>query len=251
MTVYFTSDWHLWHTNIIKYAKRPFENASDMNKTILDNFFDTVIRGSTVYFLGDFAFGSASRHQEIRGILKDIDDHCKFHVILGNHDHRIQGLLVEECESVAPLKEIKIGSQKITLCHYPMHSFNGSHHNNWQLYGHHHRDTNTIIPGKRYNVCLEANYYRPISFEELHAKMSQREDNWDFIPPERRRRQQDSDHLRKELAKEKKKLASLRGKMNEVFLEKAPEKVVSEAKMYLARQETLVEELEEKLDQNP
>lgn len=190
MTTYFTSDWHLWHTNIIKYANRPFEDVTEMNKTILGNFFDTVSAGDTVYFLGDFAFGKKEHFAQIKEVLTKITSFCEFHVVLGNHDYSIRDLLEQHCASVTPLKVIGTKEQKITLCHYPMHSFSGSHYNNWQLYGHHHRDTNIQILGKRYNVCLEANNYHVVSFEQLYKIMQERDNNWDYITPEMRERRQ-------------------------------------------------------------
>ncbi|MHA1930846.1 MAG: metallophosphoesterase family protein [Candidatus Thorarchaeota archaeon] len=247
MTVYFTSDWHLFHANIIKYAKRPFKDAAQMNKTILDNFYDAVKHRDTVYFLGDFAFGTKSRISQITEVLSGITSHCKFHMILGNHDNSIRDLFEQHCASVTPLRTIEFQGLKISLCHYPMHSFSGSHYNNWQLYGHHHRDTNTEIPGKRYNVGVDIHDYRPVSFEYLRGIMQERDNNWDFIPPERRRRKQDEGKVRRDLSKAKELLASLRKKMDDDFLENAPAKVVAEMKTSLAEQERTVKELEERV----
>ena len=56
-----TSDLHLDHTNIIKYCKRPFMNTEDMNKTLVDNWNNTISNKDTVYFLGDMSFGKGSR----------------------------------------------------------------------------------------------------------------------------------------------------------------------------------------------
>lgn len=54
--IYFTSDWHLGHTNIIKYCNRPFQNADDMDWKIIKNFNEIVKPEDTTYFLGDFCF---------------------------------------------------------------------------------------------------------------------------------------------------------------------------------------------------
>ncbi len=184
MPTYFTSDWHLRHSNIIKYAKRPFNNVLEMNKAILDMFFATVKKGDTVYFLGDFAFSSKSQFSKIVELLEQITETTIFHCILGNHDYKIQNVLEQHCKSISPLRTINLEGEKITLCHYPMHTFSASHHNTWQLYGHHHSDTNKEILGKRYNVCLEANDYKLVSFEQLKEIMLNRENNWDYLTPE-------------------------------------------------------------------
>ena len=60
--IWFTSDWHLDHANIIKYANRPFANVAEQKKVILENFFTAVQRGDVVYHLGNFAFSTEQFH---------------------------------------------------------------------------------------------------------------------------------------------------------------------------------------------
>ena len=198
--VYFTSDWHLYHTNIIKYSHRPFKNFSDMNKVILQNYFETVNPGDTVFFLGDFTFGKQTQYSELVNIIKKITDGIDFHVILGNHDHqKVRSLFKKYAKSVEKLKEVKVGGQSITMCHYPMVSYNQSHRNAWQLYGHHHRSTDEEIPGKRWNVCVDVNDFKPVSFRELRKIMERRENNWDYIIPDSDRNNQDGSQSRRSL----------------------------------------------------
>ena len=249
MRTFFTSDWHLWHTNIIKYANRPFKDSEEMNKVILDNFFETVDSGDTVYFLGDFAFSNKERLAEIIDVLTKINDYVTFHFILGNHDYKIRELFEQHCASVSTLKVVEVNDQKITLCHFPMHSFSGSHHNNWQLYGHHHSDTNKEILGKRYNVCLEANDYKPILFEKLQEIMQKREDNWDYISPEIRKREKHIEKLERNLAKAEQGLIALQSKMTKEFLENAPEKIVNSMKKKISHQEKEIQGIKGELKQ--
>ena len=53
---YFSSDFHLDHTNILKYDNRPFASIEDMNEEIIKNHNRTVNPEDNFYFLGDFAF---------------------------------------------------------------------------------------------------------------------------------------------------------------------------------------------------
>ncbi len=87
---YFTSDWHLFHKNIIKYSHRPFKDVEMMNDSILKMFYSTVKNGDIVYFLGDFAFSSRSRESQIVSILKKMTEIVEIHFILGNHDDNIK-----------------------------------------------------------------------------------------------------------------------------------------------------------------
>jgi len=56
--IFFTSDLHLGHSNIIKYCDRPFKVQNEMNEVIIKNYNDLVKPEDTVYFLGDIAFMS-------------------------------------------------------------------------------------------------------------------------------------------------------------------------------------------------
>ncbi len=59
--VWFISDIHFDHANIIKYCSRPFKSTEEMNTTIGRNWNNTIVPNDVVYFLGDMAFGRGSR----------------------------------------------------------------------------------------------------------------------------------------------------------------------------------------------
>ena len=50
--IYLIADTHFYHTNIIKYCKRPFKDTYDMNKTIIDNWNRIVKPNDIVLTLG-------------------------------------------------------------------------------------------------------------------------------------------------------------------------------------------------------
>lgn len=170
--IWFTSDWHLGHTNIIKYCNRPFKDVDEMDKTILDNFFSLVKEGDTVYFLGDLTFKN-----EI--VLKVNSLFCrngiKVFYVKGNHD-------AKNYLSDLDIREVSINGQPITLCHYPMLSWNKSHFGAWQLHGHHHNNrVAEMFPGKRCNVAVDNWDFKPVSFEQLKEYMDKQPNNWDYI----------------------------------------------------------------------
>ena len=52
---FFTADWHLGHSNVIKYCGRPFSGVAEMGGIIQENWNKVVTPESTVYILGDCA----------------------------------------------------------------------------------------------------------------------------------------------------------------------------------------------------
>jgi calcineurin-like phosphoesterase family protein len=169
MTIWFTSDTHFSHANIIKYCNRPFASVDVMDETLIKNWNDCIKYGDLVYFLGDFAF------RRRQGLLSDLLDRLNgnIYLIYGNHDDGpIRDMTKFKWQGY--YKEIKIGSYKIVLMHYAMRTWRASHHGSWHLYGHSH-GTLKEDPGSRsFDVGVDANNYKPISFEEVKERMSKK-----------------------------------------------------------------------------
>ena len=60
MNIWFWSDTHLGHWNIVKYCGRPFKTLEEMDTTIIKNFNDRVEEDDLVFFLGDFCMKTSS-----------------------------------------------------------------------------------------------------------------------------------------------------------------------------------------------
>ena len=50
--IYFTSDLHFYHENVIKHANRPFSNVEEMNQTLINNWNKKVGISDEIYILG-------------------------------------------------------------------------------------------------------------------------------------------------------------------------------------------------------
>ena len=176
MSIYFTSDWHWGHDNIIKLCGRPFLNTDEMNLTIINNINNCLSKNDVLYVIGDVAFKSRSDLDNLFSLIrKDIT----IHLIVGNHDTR---KVYRYFRNVYfGYKDIKIKEQYITLCHFPMTSYKKSHFDAWHLYGHHHWNTNDQLKGKRMNVCVDIHNFKPVSFNQVSAFMKKRTCNWDYI----------------------------------------------------------------------
>lgn len=81
MSVWFTSDTHYSHTNIIKYCNRPFRDVNHMNIELALRWNERVKSGDTVYHLGDYGLGDIMNSLEYSKLLTG-----EKVLVLGNHD---------------------------------------------------------------------------------------------------------------------------------------------------------------------
>lgn len=58
--IWYTSDHHFDHRNIIKYCDRPFRDVDHMNEMLVKNHNDNVAPDDVVYFVGDLSLGVRS-----------------------------------------------------------------------------------------------------------------------------------------------------------------------------------------------
>jgi len=78
--IYFTSDTHFGHDNVIGFCNRPFASTEEMNEVMIRNWNERVTGADTVYILGDMFF----RCNDAEDILKRLKG--KKRLIVGNHD---------------------------------------------------------------------------------------------------------------------------------------------------------------------
>lgn len=163
--VFFISDTHFGHENIIKPCHRPFANADEMDEALIKSWNDTVKPGDRVYHLGDFSF---HRPEKTNWIISRLSGQ-KF-LIKGNHDWSIEKW-AEGFIWIRDLEMIRVGEQKIVLSHYAMRVWNCSHYGAWNLHGHSH-GTLPRLPGyKQADMGVDCWGYRPVPFEEIRVQM--------------------------------------------------------------------------------
>lgn len=79
--IFFTSDTHFSHVNIIKYCDRPFADTDQMDEAIIANWNRTVSPEDTVFHLGDIALGPIDKS------LAKVSRLNGYRIaVLGNHD---------------------------------------------------------------------------------------------------------------------------------------------------------------------
>ena len=166
--VFFTSDQHFGHFNIIRLCSRPFGTVEEMDEALLSKWNGKVKADDTVYILGDLFFRAA----KVEPILKTLNG--RKHLIVGNHDHtwmkRVEAS--DYFASVQTLKEVEVDGRVLTLCHYPMLSYPQARRG-YMVYGHIHnnvRDDYWPLIARRsrmLNAGADVNNFEPVSFDEL------------------------------------------------------------------------------------
>lgn len=170
--VYFTSDTHFNHRNIISFCSRPFSNVEEMNETIIDNWNRTVGPDDTVFHLGDFCLGGSAEWNRILDRLNG-----RIYLIMGNHDLRnIRQGYAGRFELVTMQMHIEIGKRQIYLNHYPFLCYSGAYDGTWQLFGHVHTGKSNVgkdVPRldllypTQYDVGMDNNNFTPVSFAQV------------------------------------------------------------------------------------
>jgi len=160
MQWYFTSDWHLNHSNIIKYCKRPFlssserelveaserglvpiksvhisrESVEQMNEAIIQATNQVAGEDDNLVILGDFCWSSTPK-DEISKLVSRLK--CKNrYLVWGNHDNR--QTFLPFFKATYDYHVFRIEGQNIFTTHYPCKSWPHSSYGSWMLYGHVH-----------------------------------------------------------------------------------------------------------------
>ena len=117
---FFTSDLHLGHRNIIRLCGRPFASLEEMDETLVRRWNRKVGQDDNVFVVGDLFF----RAEDPEGLLKRLNGRKT--LILGNHDRSWTDTvdLARYFKGVHTMLETSDGAHSLTLCHYPMMTFN-------------------------------------------------------------------------------------------------------------------------------
>lgn len=162
--IYFTSDTHFGHRNIIKYSKRPFNSVEEMDEALITNWNERVQPTDEIYHLGDFAF-KGSNSQEVMDRLNG-----KKHLVRGNHDPKHRENQLRGWEWIKDYYLLRYNGEKIILFHYGLRVWDCSHYGSIALYGHSHGG----LPGndQSLDVGTDCWNYRPVTLAEIKARLA-------------------------------------------------------------------------------
>jgi calcineurin-like phosphoesterase family protein len=185
--IFFTSDYHIGHNNILRLDNRPFKNINEMHETLIENWNSVVNDDSIVFYLGDYVYkGSNKLAKWFSSQLKG-----KIHFIMGNHDKYNNIVNLNRFEKIYGdntslggctiyVKDEHVGWQTIVMSHYAILSWNKAHRGSWHLHGHSHQglfnNTNMkwFYDKKVIDVGCNGWNYKPLSYKEIKDIMSKK-----------------------------------------------------------------------------
>ncbi len=191
--VWFTSDTHFGHKNIIKYCDRPFRDTDHMDEVMIERWNETVPANGLVFHLGDVALGDITKSLPK---ISRLNGHKI--LITGNHDRTFSKYGINKVETWIPEYEkhfqtvvgdkgsvITIAGVQFNLSHFP---YTGDHtpedrhadvrpvDNGMPLiHGHTHstdRVTLSVRGTHQIHVGVDAWDFRPVSFEQIKEEMN-------------------------------------------------------------------------------
>ena len=157
--IWFSSDQHFFHTNILKHCpNRKFSSVEEHDAHLIKVWNKRVKPEDTVFTLGDFAFGQVEKSFPVLDSLNG-----KKILITGNHD--VRHLKSDDFKSrFAAIHfgyhelEVKFEGHRtlIVLCHYPLESWNKMRYGSYHFFGHTHQTNVRHNHPYKFNVGVDS-----------------------------------------------------------------------------------------------
>lgn len=199
--IWFTSDCHFGHRNILNFCERPFENTKEMEKAIIENWNSVVKPEEKVFCLGDFSWFH-SRH-EIKKIVNRLNG--EIYMILGNHDKKEAFELCDTeklhiCSDITYLylrpetndsdNRFETNCYTVVLSHFPQLCYSQSEKSNtYNFFGHIHSRKDQpmiefgepikLLKQRQYDIGMDRHSYTPIDFFDILKKIDEYQ-YWDL-----------------------------------------------------------------------
>jgi calcineurin-like phosphoesterase family protein len=191
--VFFTSDWHIGHANVLAYDSRPFKDVDHMAEVLVGNFNASVPPHGLTYFLGDMGLCSGEKLKKVIERLNGTKV-----LVLGNHDKGSEAMYKIGFDVVLNGAVLWIANQRVTLTHCPLkgvwrepvdgmkgaiegenwhgekkqHRFTIEDLGQFHIHGHIHspnKGKSSRILGRQFDVGVAANNYRPVSISQIES----------------------------------------------------------------------------------
>jgi calcineurin-like phosphoesterase family protein len=194
--IWFVSDLHFFHNNVIKYCDRPFDTVELMNEILINNWNQVVSPEDSIYCLGDFSLAFrpielyTSRLNGTKYLVPGNHDMChSYHKRSRKEENRQKWIEKYQDHGWIVLPEktsINIdGVGTVDLCHHPYSNGEETRHGdkyakwrptdngNWLLHGHCHSPYQKNLDKRMIDVGVDAYYYKPVSIDEIRKLILQ------------------------------------------------------------------------------
>lgn len=199
--IFFTSDWHIGHANVIGYSNRPFKDVEHMSRVLVNNYNAAVPKDGLCYFIGDMGL---CKDEVLNKVMKQLNG-TKV-LVLGNHDNNPNSMYNRGFDVVTYGITLLIAKKRVTLSHCPLYGvyredvsrmerategenwhgetkprmkiFTTKDEGQYHLHGHIHSPNggkSSKILDRQYDVGVDANNYRPVSISQIESFIALRE----------------------------------------------------------------------------
>ncbi len=172
--IWFTSDTHYFHKNILKFCPntRRGKDETEMTNILVHEWNARVGQNDLVYHLGDVSFGN---EEQTRSVLWRLQG--KIILIKGNHDKTaLSAVCRTRFEDVRDYMRTTIDGQDVVMFHFPIWEWDKMHRGAFHLYGHVHG--NSSVPGRAMDVGVDTRPnadMAPWSWDEVKSKIGKLE----------------------------------------------------------------------------
>jgi len=150
---------------------RPFSDVEEMDRALIKNWNSRVGETDQVYILGDVTMKGAAQAGAVVHRLKGIK-----YLIRGNHDRFVdeKGFDPGLFRWVKDYHVLRYEGKRFMLFHYPMEEWDQFYRGAYHLHGHRHGGPEVNVEARsrglrRYDVGVDANWFTPVSVEEIVA----------------------------------------------------------------------------------
>ena|ERR1039457_3010624 len=182
--IYFESDQHFAHRNILSYCERPFSCVEEMEEGLIANHNSVVSKDDITYHVGDFSFDV----KRIKDILEAMNG--KHILIPGNHDwchpdnNRYRDYRSKQYLDYG-FKEVMLSARvdEFVLCHFPdiIEPEHTTKKDRFAAYRPNAKADQLVIVGHVHklfktknnyiNVGVDVREYKPVSIEEIREEL--------------------------------------------------------------------------------
>jgi len=190
--IWLTSDHHVGHDNIRKYANRNFASVEEMDQHLIDAWNACVKPNDTVYHLGDVTLGTKPPFYALNGSIvvlsnrnhhdrRWLESYFSFPAFYKSASATGEAVVLELPLLTLYLPQYGIGKHKrsLMLSHFPLAEWNAKYHGGWHCHGHSHSRgdqwrTDAALDVGVDNAFALLGEYRPFSIDEVAAILQER-----------------------------------------------------------------------------